>query len=54
MTIAYQPQPEQFNIIIPVKKSASDNILYVKAVLSQPDSTSSVRIDVMGINTFKE
>lgn len=50
----YVPTPEQFQVIIPVKKAAVDNLIYLKVVLSQPDNTSAIRIDTIGINTFKE
>ena len=53
-TTGYTAAPERFQMIIPVKKAASDNILYIKALLNQPDAASVVRIEKIGINTFKE
>ena len=50
----YVSAPEQFHLIVPVKKANVDNFIYLKVVLSQPDTASAVRVDTIGINTFKE
>ena len=52
--LGYTYMPEIIQVTLPVRRNANDNYLFLKSVLTQPDSGSVVSIDKLGLNLLKE
>ena len=53
-TTGYTAQPERISVTIPVRKTKTGSVLYIRAYFTQPDARSGARIEKLGVNTFKD